>query len=221
MRYDKENFSSYYHEVSSILRGFRLPKWEDFPDLELYMDQMIVLINRYLAIGDGGEEKVVTASMINNYVKMRVMPPPVKKKYGKTHLAYLVVICSLKDALGISAIQKMFPPDLEGGIIPLCKTSSRHTSLWRTIRTAWRFLFCRSRSVFPIEFTILSCRWASVRASPRPLRSVSLRSRKRSCRMAGMNKKKGSPHRVSLLHAILFLPQIIKSAACRSPLQHT
>ncbi len=117
MRYDKDNFSSYYHEVSSMLRRFQLPKWEDFPDLELYMDQMIVLINRYLAIGDGGEEKVVTASMINNYVKMRIMPPPVKKKYGKAHLAYLVVICSLKDALGISAIQKMFPPDLEGEML--------------------------------------------------------------------------------------------------------
>ena len=74
---------------------------------------MIVLINRYLSIGDGGEEKTVTASMINNYVKMKVMPPPVKKKYGREHLAYLVVICSLKDALGISAIQKLFPPDLE------------------------------------------------------------------------------------------------------------
>lgn len=113
MHYNKEHFSSYYHEMSAILRNFRLPAWEDFPDIALYMDQMIVLINRYLSIGDGGEEKTVTASMINNYVKMKVMPPPVKKKYGRVHLAYLVVICSLKDALGISAIVKMFPPDLD------------------------------------------------------------------------------------------------------------
>lgn len=114
MRYDKDNFSSYYHEASASLRKFRLPEWDEFPDLELYMDQMIVLLNRYLAFGDGEEDKAVTASMINNYVKMRIMPPPVKKKYGRAHLAYLVVICSLKDALGISAIEKMFPPDLEG-----------------------------------------------------------------------------------------------------------
>ena len=56
MRYDKENFSSYYHEMSATLRKFRLPTWEEFPDIELYMDQMTLLINRYLAIGDGGEE---------------------------------------------------------------------------------------------------------------------------------------------------------------------
>lgn len=113
MRYNKEHFSSYYHEMSAILRKYQLPRWEEFPDLVLYMDQLTVLLNRYLAIGDGGEEKTVTASMINNYVKMKIMPPPVKKKYGRAHLAYLVVICSLKDALGISAIEKMFPPDLD------------------------------------------------------------------------------------------------------------
>ncbi|MBE6848696.1 MAG: DUF1836 domain-containing protein [Ruminococcus sp.] len=117
MRYNKEHFSSYYNEISAILRNFKLPTWEEFPDIELYMDQMTVLINRYLAIGDGEPEKTVTASMINNYVKMRIMPPPIKKKYNRTHLAYLVVICSLKDALGISAIEKLFPLELEGEIL--------------------------------------------------------------------------------------------------------
>ena len=135
MRYDKENFSSYYHEMSATLRKFRLPTWEEFPDIELYMDQMTLLINRYLAIGDGGEEKAVTASMINNYVKMRIMPPPVKKKYSREHLAYLVVICSLKDALGISAIQKMFPPELEGDIL-----RERYDSFVMNQQKAYHFL---------------------------------------------------------------------------------
>ncbi|MBQ2264864.1 MAG: DUF1836 domain-containing protein [Oscillospiraceae bacterium] len=135
MRYDKENFSSYYHEMSATLRKFRLPTWEEFPDIELYMDQMTLLINRYLAIGDGGEEKAVTASMINNYVKMRIMPPPVKKKYSREHLAYLVVICSLKDALGISAIQKMFPPELEGDML-----RERYDSFVMNQQKAYHFL---------------------------------------------------------------------------------
>ncbi|MCR5717813.1 MAG: DUF1836 domain-containing protein [Oscillospiraceae bacterium] len=115
MRYHKESFSNYYQEMSSALRGFVLPRWEDFPDLELYMDQMIVLINRYLSFQD--DDKVVTASMINNYVKARLMPAPVRKKYGRSHLAYLVVICSLKDALGMAVIEKMFPPGMEGDIL--------------------------------------------------------------------------------------------------------
>ena len=135
MRYDKENFSSYYHEMSATLRKFRLPTWEEFPDIELYMDQMTLLINRYLAIGDSGEEKAVTASMINNYVKMRIMPPPVKKKYSREHLAYLVVICSLKDALGISAIQKMFPPELKGDML-----RERYDSFVMNQQKAYHFL---------------------------------------------------------------------------------
>jgi hypothetical protein len=118
MQYDKDGFSRYYDQISSALRSFQLPTWEDFPDLELYMDQMIVLINRYLAFPDGTEEeKCVTASMINNYVKMRLMPPPVKKKYSRAHLAYLVVICSLKDALGMAVIQKIFPTGMGGELL--------------------------------------------------------------------------------------------------------
>jgi hypothetical protein len=118
MQYDKDGFSHYYDQISSALRSFQLPTWEDFPDLELYMDQMIVLINRYLAFPDGTEEeKCVTASMINNYVKMRLMPPPVKKKYSRAHLAYLVVICSLKDALGMAVIQKIFPTGMGGELL--------------------------------------------------------------------------------------------------------
>ena len=118
MLYHLDDFRADYRKMSEQLRDFRLPVWEEFPDLELYMDQMIVLLNRYLTFDEAlAEERTITASMINNYVKMRIMPPPVKKKYGRAHLAYLVIICSLKDALGISVIQKIFPPGMEGEVL--------------------------------------------------------------------------------------------------------
>ncbi|MBE6826039.1 MAG: DUF1836 domain-containing protein [Ruminococcus sp.] len=118
MLYHQDDFRADYRKMSEKLRDFRLPVWEEFPDLELYMDQMIVLLNRYLTFDEElAEERTITASMINNYVKMRIMPPPVKKKYGRAHLAYLVIICSLKDALGISVIQKIFPPGMEGEVL--------------------------------------------------------------------------------------------------------
>ena len=91
------------------LEKFDLPDWEDLPQLDLYMDQVILLLNRYLA-PMVGEEKYVTASIINNYVRMKVMPPPVKKRYARTHLAYLIIICTLKQSLSISCIQRMLPP---------------------------------------------------------------------------------------------------------------
>ena len=91
------------------LEKFDLPDWDSLPQLDLYMDQVILLLNRYLS-PIGGEEKAVTASIINNYVRMRVMPPPVKKRYARVHLAYLIIICTLKQSLSISCIQRMLPP---------------------------------------------------------------------------------------------------------------
>lgn len=89
-----------------------LPDWNSLPQLELYMDQVIILLTEYLApLCRSGEEKAVTASIINNYVRMHVMPPPRKKKYGRVHLACLVMICVLKQSLSISCIQRMLPQD--------------------------------------------------------------------------------------------------------------
>lgn len=92
------------------LEKFDLPDWDSLPQLDLYMDQVILLLNRYLS-PMAGEEKYVTASIINNYVRMKVMPPPVKKRYARTHLAYLIIICTLKQSLSISCIQRMLPPE--------------------------------------------------------------------------------------------------------------
>ena len=58
-----------------------LPDWDRLPQLDLYMDQVILLLTRYLSpLVLCGEEKTITASIINNYVRMKVVPPPVKKR---------------------------------------------------------------------------------------------------------------------------------------------
>ena len=73
MLYHQDDFRADYRKMSEKLRDFRLPVWEEFPDLELYMDQMIVLLNRYLTFDEAlAEERTITASMINNYVKMQI-----------------------------------------------------------------------------------------------------------------------------------------------------
>ncbi len=94
------------------LKNFDLPDWDSLPQLDLYMDQVILLLTRYLSpLEPYEEEKPVTASIINNYVRMKVMPPPVKKRYSRVHLAYLVIICTLKQSLSISCIQRMLPAE--------------------------------------------------------------------------------------------------------------
>ena len=94
-------------EICAQLESLRLPRWEELPDLELYMDQVLGLMQRYLGACPGFDDKGLTASMVNNYVKMGALPPPRKKRYSREHLARLLVICILKASLPISAIERL------------------------------------------------------------------------------------------------------------------
>ena len=78
------------------------------------MDQILLLLKQYLEplIREQGE-KAITASIVNNYVRLKIMPPPVKKKYARTHLAYLIIICTLKQSLSIASIQELLPKEAE------------------------------------------------------------------------------------------------------------
>ena len=85
--------------VDTILQ---LPRWEELPDFGLYMDQVIVLMERALAgVLPKGE---LTKSMVNNYVKVGLIPRPAGKKYDREHLAMLLMSCILKQALSMDEI---------------------------------------------------------------------------------------------------------------------
>lgn len=93
--------------ICAQLTGAALPRWEELPELELYMDQVLSLVGRYLEGYPGFDKKGLTASMVNNYVKQGVLTPPKKKRYHRTHLAQLLVICLLKASLPIAAIRPL------------------------------------------------------------------------------------------------------------------
>ena len=82
---------------SAGLAAQRLPRWDELPDIDLYLDQVLTLLDKYLGpfLPENGGH-ALTASMINNYVKLRIVPAPVKKRYGRVQLAYLLVIGLLK-----------------------------------------------------------------------------------------------------------------------------
>jgi len=112
MHSDKEQTLQRLGAWLDTLGQFALPDWESLPELDLYMDQVILLLKRYLApLSQKEDEKSITASIINNYVRMKVMPPPVKKKYSRSHIAYLVIICTLKQSLSISSIRRLLPEE--------------------------------------------------------------------------------------------------------------
>ncbi len=112
MSYSIEEFAQHMKNWNTLLNTHKLPTWDELPTIELYMDQVIALMNQYLSsyVPCAGEAKEnITPPMINNYVKLKVMPAPVKKKYSRTHIAYLIMICSLKHALSIPTMQKILP----------------------------------------------------------------------------------------------------------------
>ena len=97
-----------------FITDYHLPEWETIPDFGLYMDQVIVLLEQYLSFipsPAGTKEHFVTSSTINNYVRLKIMPAPVKRKYHRVHIAYLIMILTMKQSLSISDVQKIIPPD--------------------------------------------------------------------------------------------------------------
>ncbi|MDR1564241.1 MAG: DUF1836 domain-containing protein [Oscillospiraceae bacterium] len=101
------------------LDAFELLDWERLPDIELYMDQVISYMERQVAVFRlTSEEKIVTPSMINNYIKDGVVPKTVKKKYSKEHLSILSIVCTLKQILPIQDLHRMLEFLINEGEIP-------------------------------------------------------------------------------------------------------
>ncbi|MCD8322793.1 MAG: DUF1836 domain-containing protein [Oscillospiraceae bacterium] len=96
-----------FNQICRQMAGQTLPRWDDLPNLDLYMDQVLALVDHYLGDYPGFDEKGLTASMVNNYVKLKVIPAPTRKRYTRTHLAYLIIICVLKPCLSITFIQQL------------------------------------------------------------------------------------------------------------------
>lgn len=88
------------------IRAYRCPRWDELPDLELYMDQVISVLDKNLRIFIGDDpSKSVTPTMINNYVKQKLVRPPKNKRYDREHIANIYVITLMKQLLSLGEIQ--------------------------------------------------------------------------------------------------------------------
>ncbi len=98
--------------------AYRCPRYDELPDLMLYRDQVMDELARYTApFFAGRDEPPITASMINNYVKLRLIGPPVKKRYSREQLARLYWICLLKQVASISELHSLFR--IQAGSYPI------------------------------------------------------------------------------------------------------
>ena len=85
---------------------------DDIPDIELYMDQVTTFMDNRLknAARNPEVDKILTKTMINNYPKNDLLPPPVRKKYSREHMLLLIFIYYFKGILSISDIQTVLKP---------------------------------------------------------------------------------------------------------------
>lgn len=97
--------------MNEEINQFHLPRWKELPSIDLYIDQLVSLLEQYLSgyikNDNEKEDKIITKTMINNYVKHGVVKPPINKKYSKEHIAYLFVVFTLKQVYSIEDIKKL------------------------------------------------------------------------------------------------------------------
>ena len=88
--------------ISEAVESFHMPRFEDIPNVGLYLEQTVSYIMEYLSpILDGA----VTGSMISNYVKKKLVANPVHKQYDREQIAALFFIVTTKSVLSLENIR--------------------------------------------------------------------------------------------------------------------
>ena len=104
---DKDMINSILESVSRI----DYIKPEDIPNIDLYMDQVTTFMEEQLVSSKRyADDKILTKTMINNYAKNKLLPPPEKKRYSKEHVLMLIFIYYFKNILSINDIQTLLTP---------------------------------------------------------------------------------------------------------------
>ena len=104
MAYDNDLIAGKLRRWEKYLERYRLPAWEE----------VVQLLKQYLSYlpPELKQSQTITAAAINNYVRTKMLPEPRKKKYYRIHIAYLLMICTLKQSLSLSMLQTLLPGDL-------------------------------------------------------------------------------------------------------------
>ena len=84
---------------------------QEIPNIDLYMDQVTTFMEEHLKSSKRyPEDKILTKTMINNYAKNHLLPPPDRKKYSKEHILLLIYIYYYKGILSIGDIERLLAP---------------------------------------------------------------------------------------------------------------
>lgn len=103
------------NSIMESLERISYIRYEDIPNIDLYMDQVTTFMDEKLqsTTRNPGEDKILTKTMINNYAKNDLLPPPLKKKYSKEHMMILIMIYYFKGVLSFNDIHELLKPITE------------------------------------------------------------------------------------------------------------
>lgn len=100
--------------LKRVMDNINIIDEKTIPAIDLYMDQITTFMDRHLANSKRFEDdKILTKTMINNYAKNDLLPPPVKKRYSKEHIIFLIFIYYFKSYLSINDIKTILEPVAE------------------------------------------------------------------------------------------------------------
>lgn len=112
---------------------FRMPAWNEIPDLGLYLDQVITFTQRtYAQLYGDDAAKLLTGSMVNNYVKAGLIPRPTGKKYAREQLAAILMIVQLKGVLSMEMIRLLIAGDVQERYESFCGQQQRALGAFHT-----------------------------------------------------------------------------------------
>lgn len=94
-------------QVEQEILAFRLPRYGELPELGLYLDQALSYV-AWVIHPLYGQPAAITGAMVSNYIKTGALEPSIRKKYGREHLARLVVISLLKEVFTVPEICALF-----------------------------------------------------------------------------------------------------------------
>lgn len=92
-------------EIQKLIKDFYLPRYNDIPNVGLYLEQVVKYISEYL---EPLESFSITASMVSNYVKKGLLGNPVKKQYDREQIAHIFFIAVAKNVLSMEDIRLLF-----------------------------------------------------------------------------------------------------------------
>ena len=88
------------------MREAHIMRIDEMPRIELYLDQVLALVSQSLSFMALPGEELITGSMVNNYVKQRVVPAPRRRRYTRRHVATLTFVCAFKRVFSINEIKE-------------------------------------------------------------------------------------------------------------------